>query len=72
MLRPTIVSLEGVLKAPSPKTRWGALPPKRSVEASTVSAQPWLDLYLDSIRDDGSAERLYEKWFVEPVGEVGG
>lgn len=26
----------------------------------------WLNLYLDSIRDDGSAERLYRKWFVEP------
>ena len=25
----------------------------------------WLDLYLDSIRDDGSADRLYRKWFVD-------
>ncbi len=28
----------------------------------------WLDLYLDSIRDDGAADRLYGKWFIEPVG----
>ncbi len=25
----------------------------------------WLDLYLDAIRDDGGAERLYRKWFGE-------
>ncbi len=24
----------------------------------------WLNLYLDSIRDDGSAERLYAEWFL--------
>ncbi len=28
----------------------------------------WLDLYLDSIRQDGSADQLYRKWFVEPAG----
>ena len=28
----------------------------------------WLDLYLESIRNDGSAEQLYRKWFVEPAG----
>lgn len=28
----------------------------------------WLDLYLDSIRDDGAAQRVYRKWFVEPSG----
>ncbi len=27
----------------------------------------WLDLYLDSIRSDGSAERVYRRWFVEPA-----
>ena len=25
----------------------------------------WLDLYLDSIRDDGTAERFYNQWFLE-------
>ncbi len=25
----------------------------------------WLDLYLDAIRDDGGAERLYRRWFGE-------
>ncbi len=25
----------------------------------------WLDLYLDSIRDDGTAQRFYRKWFFE-------
>ncbi len=29
----------------------------------------WLDLYLDSIRDDGTAERLYRKWFLEAEKE---
>ena len=28
----------------------------------------WLDLYLEAIRHDGSAEQLYRKWFVEPAG----
>ena len=27
----------------------------------------WLDLYLDSIRSDGSASRLYRKWFLGPA-----
>ncbi len=27
----------------------------------------WLDLYLDSIRGDGSAQRLYRSWFLEAV-----
>jgi len=30
----------------------------------------WLNLYLDSIRDDGSADRLYQKWFVETPDQV--
>lgn len=30
----------------------------------------WLDLYLDSIRDDGAAERLYQRWFVEALPEA--
>ena len=30
----------------------------------------WLDLYLDSIRDDGSAEQLYRRWFVEALPEA--
>ncbi len=25
----------------------------------------WLDLYLDSIREDGTAERFYDQWFLE-------
>lgn len=30
----------------------------------------WLDLYLDSIRADGSAERLYERWFAATAEEA--
>ena len=33
----------------------------------------WLDLYLDSIRDDGSASALYAKWFhAAPRADAGG
>ena len=28
----------------------------------------WLDLYLESIRTDGSAAELFRRWFVEPAG----
>jgi ABC-type amino acid transport substrate-binding protein len=28
----------------------------------------WLDLYLESIRTDGSAAELFDRWFVESVG----
>ncbi len=30
----------------------------------------WLDLYLDQIRDDGAAERLYAKWFTAAQPEA--
>lgn len=29
----------------------------------------WLDLYLDQVRDEGTAQRFYGKWFLETAGK---